>query len=98
MIIWYCSLVRPEALPERPAEKGNIMKNRLSVVCWIAAVILSDVMCAVVAYNYCDLLWGGKYAGYSAPPETAFLLAVPFATGVIICIVLAVMLRKKAPK
>ena len=33
----------------------------------ILAVLLSDVMCAVVAYNYCDMMWGIKYAGYSAP-------------------------------
>ena len=30
----------------------------------ILAVLLSDVMCAVVAYNYCDMMWGIKYAGY----------------------------------
>ena len=28
----------------------------------ILAVLLSDVMCAVVAYNYCDMMWGIKYA------------------------------------
>lgn len=39
----------------------------LSTVFWIFAVLLSDVMCAVVAYNYCDMLWCIKYAGYSAP-------------------------------
>ena len=74
------------------------MKKLLSVVCWIAAVILSDIMCAVVAYHYCDLLWGGKYAGYSAPADTAFILAVPFIIGIIICIVFAVVFRKKADK
>ena len=44
----------------------------------ILAVLLSDVMCAVVAYNYCDMMWGIKYAGYSAPVSTAFLVAIPF--------------------
>ena len=68
------------------------------VFCWIAAVILSDIMCAVVAYNYCDLLWGGKIAGYSAPAETAFLFAVPFAIGMIACIVLALAIKKKIGK
>ena len=42
----------------------------------ILAVLLSDVMCAVVAYNYCDMMWGIKYAGYSAPVSTAFLLSL----------------------
>ena len=39
----------------------------LSVVFRILAVILSDVMCAVVAYRYCDMVWGIRCAGYSAP-------------------------------
>ncbi len=47
--------------------------KKLSAVLWILAVLLSDIMCAVTAYNYCDLQWGGKYAGYSAPASTAFL-------------------------
>ena len=42
------------------------------------AILLSDILCAVVAYNYCALQWGGRYAGYSAPPSTAFICAVPF--------------------
>ena len=68
----------------------------LSTVFWVAAVLLSDVMCAAVAYNYCELLWGGKYAGYSAPASTAFLLAIPFAIGIAVCVVLALWFRKKA--
>ena len=26
----------------------------------ILAVLLSDVMCAVVAYNYCDMMWASN--------------------------------------
>ena len=33
----------------------------------VLAILLSDIMCAVVAYNYCALQWGGRYAAYSAP-------------------------------
>ena len=72
--------------------------KKLSVVFWVLAALLSDCMCAVVAYNYCDLLWGGKYAGYSAPADTAFLYAIPFAVGITISIVLAIFCRKKAAK
>lgn len=68
----------------------------LSTVFWILAVLLSDVMCAVVAYNYCDMVWGIKYAGYSAPASTAFLTAIPFAIAIAVCIVLALFFRKKA--
>ena len=72
--------------------------KKLSVFLWVLAALLSDVMCAVVAYNYCDLLWGGKYAGYSAPASTAFIYAIPFAIGIIVCIALAIICRKKAAK
>lgn len=70
--------------------------KKLSIGLWALAVLLSDAMCAVVAYNYCDLLWGAKYAGYSAPAGTAFLYAIPFVIGMIICIVLAIICEKKA--
>ena len=63
---------------------------------WIFAVLLSDVMCAVVAYTYCDMVWGIKYAGYSAPAWTALLVGIPYAVGIIICIVLAIFFMKKA--
>ena len=72
--------------------------KKLSAFLCVLAALLSDVMCAVVAYNYCDLLWGGKYAGYSAPASTAFIYAVPFAIGIIVCIALAIICRKKAAK
>ena len=70
--------------------------KKLSILFAALAVLLSDVMCAVVAYNYCDLLWGAKYAGYGAPASTAFLYAVPYAVGIAACAVLAVVFRKKA--
>ena len=67
----------------------------LSAVFWILAVLLSDVMCAVVAYNYCDMRWGIKYAGYSAPAETAFLAAVPYVICIVVCVILALYFRRK---
>ena len=68
----------------------------LSAVFAALAVILSDVMCAVVAFNFCDMLWGIKYAGYSAPASVAFLTAVPYAVGIIICVILALFRKKRA--
>ena len=70
--------------------------KKISVFFIVLAVLLSDAMCAVVAYNYCDLLWGGKYAGYSAPASTAFVYAVPFVVGILICFSLALLFRKKS--
>ena len=70
--------------------------KKLSTIFIILAILLSDVMCAVIAYNYCDLLWGGKYAGYSAPANTAYIYAIPFVIGMIICLALALLFRKKS--
>ena len=70
----------------------------LSVIFGALAVLLSDIMCAVIAYNYCDLLWGGRYAGYSAPASTAFVYAIPYAIGITVSVVLAIVFRKKAAK
>ena len=68
----------------------------MSAVFGVLAVMLSDVMCAVAAFNYCDMLWGIRYAGYSAPANTAFLTAVPYVIGIIVCVILAVFFRRKA--
>ncbi len=70
------------------------MKN-LSAVFLVLAVLLSDVMCAVTAYKYCDMKWGIKYAGYSAPASAAFFTAIPYAIGILACIVLAVCFSRK---
>lgn len=69
--------------------------RKISVFFGILAVLLSDMMCAVVAYNYCNLLWGGQYAGYSAPANTAFVYAIPYAIGIIVSVALAIIFHKK---
>lgn len=75
--------------------KGVIRMKKLSVIFGALAVILSDIMCAVVAYNYCAIRWGMEYAGYSAPPGVAFLYAVPYGIGIAACVGLAVVFKKK---
>ena len=59
------------------------------------AIILSNIMSATVAYNYCNMVWGVKYAMYSASEKVAFLLMIPYAIGIIICVVLAFIFNKK---
>lgn len=59
------------------------------------AILLSNIMCTTVAYNYCDMQWGIRYGGYSAPANTAFFLIIPYAIGITICIILAWILYKK---
>ena len=69
--------------------------KKFSTIFIVLAVILSNVMCAVVGYNYATMQWGIKYAGYSAPASTAFLYAIPFVIGIIVCAILAIRFRKK---
>ena len=68
----------------------------LAVSYIVAAIILSNIMCAHVAFQYSKMLWGIKYAGYSAPASTAFLLAISYALGIIICLILARVFWKKS--
>lgn len=56
---------------------------------------LSHAMCAVVAWNYCSLLWAGRYAGASAPAYIAFLSAIPFALGIAVCLLLIHFVRRR---
>ena len=69
--------------------------KKFSTIFIALAVVLSDVMCAVVGYNYAAMQWGIKYAGYSAPASTAFLYAIPFMIGIIVCTILAIRFCKK---
>ena len=69
--------------------------KKLSNIFIALAVILGDVMCAVVAYNYCAMQWGAKYAGYSAPASVAFLYAIPYGIGIAVCVIVAMVFQKK---
>ena len=69
--------------------------KKLSYLFTALAIVLSDVMCFVVAYHYRDMLCGIEHAGYSTPAGTAFLYAIPFVVGIIVCAVLAIRFHKK---
>ncbi|MCL1905493.1 MAG: hypothetical protein FWG06_00620 [Clostridiales bacterium] len=58
-------------------------------------LVLSYVMCARVAFEYCNMLWGIEYRGYSAPANTAFLLAIPYLFMIIFSFAVALILWKK---
>ncbi len=70
------------------------MKKLTNLLVFLA-VILSDIMCAVVAYNYCNLKWCGEVAGGSAPASTAFIYIIPFAIAIAAVLAVAYALRKK---
>lgn len=69
--------------------------KKLSYLFVTLAIVLSDIMCFVVAYNYRDMLCGIEHGGYSASAGTAFLYAIPFGIGIIVCAILATKFNKK---
>lgn len=68
--------------------------KKISNIFGLLSVLLSDVMCAVVGFNYGKMVWGIENAGYSAPASVAFIWAIPFLIGIVICVILAVVMRK----
>lgn len=76
------------------------MKNcqSLSYLFAALAVLLSNVMCAAVAYSYCNMQWGIRYSGYSAPASVAFLLCIPYGAGIVICASAACFFDRKHQK
>ena len=70
--------------------------RKLHILFAAIAVLLSDIMCFVVAYNYRDMLCGIEHAGFSAPASTAFIYAVPFLIGIAVCVILSIRFYKKS--
>lgn len=61
----------------------------------ILAGILSHLMCVHVTCSYCYLRWGAP-AYNSASADAAFLYIIPYAIGILFCIVLCLVLRRRA--
>ena len=70
--------------------------KKLSYLFLALAVALSDMMCLVVAYYYRDMLCGIEHSCYSAPAGAAFLYAIPFGVGILLCGGTAYILHKNA--
>ena len=62
----------------------------------LIAVVLSHIMCAVVAYNYCNMEWHIEVGGTSAPVEIAYLHAIPFVIGIVLCLIGVFYFKKKS--
>ena len=69
--------------------------KKLSCLFYAVAILLSDIMCAVIAYNYRGMLCSIEHAGASAPASIAFFSAIPFCTGIIVCLLLGRYFRKR---
>ena len=70
--------------------------KKVSNLMLFAALVLSHLMCIVVAYNYRDMLCGIRHSCYSAPASVAFLHIIPYGIGIIICVIIAYLLRRNA--
>lgn len=55
---------------------------------YIAALILSHVMCIDITRQYVDMIYGIQYKGYSAPASVVFIFCIPYTLGIVICLIL----------
>lgn len=69
--------------------------KKWSSVLTIVGIVLGHIMCAVVGYNYCNMIWLGKSGMTSAPAYVAFVYAVPFGIAIAISLITAVILNRK---
>lgn len=68
----------------------------LSCIFGVLAILLSDIMCAHVAYQYRHMMCGVDHMAFSASEEVAFLIAIPYIAGIVLCAALWLVLSKKA--
>ncbi len=81
--------------PERSSVWKELRKMlKIAAVLKCIVLVLSHAMCAAVAWEYCSLLWAGRYAGASAPAWTALLLAIPFILAIAVCLILGKLIRR----
>ena len=62
----------------------------------LIAVILSHIMYAVVAYSWGKMDWHIKVGGAGAPVERAYLHAIPFVIGIVLCLIGVFYFKKKS--
>lgn len=70
--------------------------RRLSILFAALAVLLSDVMCAVIGHDYAAMVCGILHQGFSAPASVVFWLAVPYGAGIAACAGLAAWFYRKS--
>ncbi len=66
--------------------------RKISKALLIISLVISHVMCAVVAYEYATLL---NCRMCSAPAWVAFYLIIPYAAAIAVCVLLALILNRK---
>ncbi len=64
----------------------------------LLAILLTNIMVAVVAFGYARMLCGIEHSCYSAPAEVAFLYAIPYGIAIAVCVFLAWHFHARAKK
>lgn len=72
--------------------------KKLSITFAILALITSHIMCAVIAYNYRNMLCAEEHLYTSTPAEITFLLVIPFGIIITIFTILSIVFHKKSKK
>ena len=72
--------------------KFRILRNIFIVL----SLLLSHGMCGDVAFNYASMLCAVEHKGFSAPADIAFYFAIPYGTGILVCVALAFWFNKKS--
>ena len=71
------------------------MKNNLKLIFAGIELFLSHMMCIHVAYAVRDMQCGVQHMGYSAPVSAAFLYALPYLAGMLICAAVCWVIESK---
>jgi|GEM_PF-873213 len=74
------------------------MQKKITITLRILAILLSNIMCALIAYHYRAILCCGEHGGCSAPASIAFFYAIPFSIAILLCLIPAEILRRKGKK
>ena len=69
-------------------------KHRLYKLLVISIFVLSNVMCAVISYNWASMECGIRHLGYSAPAYVALFSGVPYFVALLCCIIFAILIGK----
>ena len=70
--------------------------KKLSLTFSVLSVILINLMCIVVTWDFAHITWQGIYGLTSFPAWVALYEIIPFAFGITVLVVLAVLFHQKA--
>ena len=70
--------------------------KKCSLIFSVLAILLANIMCIVVTWDFAYLLWDGIYGLTSFPAWCALYEIIPFSLGIAVLMILAVVFNKKS--